>query len=136
MHTVGNIKRYHIARVYRRDNPQMSRGRFREFYQCDFDIAGSYPPMMADSEVLKVPLPPLRGAAFAAPVHPISMPVSQLPPSRGLQSGSPSSWREWRHLRDSTELSHRRQQRGAAALHQPSGGFGRVWPAAGGDGDP
>ena len=27
MHSVGNIKRYHIARVYRRDNPQMSRGR-------------------------------------------------------------------------------------------------------------
>jgi histidyl-tRNA synthetase len=27
----------------RRDNPMMNRGRFREFYQCDFDIAGSYP---------------------------------------------------------------------------------------------
>jgi histidyl-tRNA synthetase len=54
MHAVGNIKRYHIARVYRRDNPAMNRGRFREFYQCDFDIAGTYPSMMADSEVLKV----------------------------------------------------------------------------------
>lgn len=54
MHAVGNIKRYHIARVYRRDNPAMARGRFREFYQCDFDIAGTYPSMMADSEVLKV----------------------------------------------------------------------------------
>lgn len=30
----GNIKRYHIAKVYRRDNPAMARGRFREFYQC------------------------------------------------------------------------------------------------------
>jgi histidyl-tRNA synthetase len=54
MHAVGNIKRYHIARVYRRDNPAMNRGRFREFYQCDFDIAGAYPAMMADAEVLKV----------------------------------------------------------------------------------
>lgn len=54
MHNVGNIKRYHIARVYRRDSPAMNRGRFREFYQCDFDIAGAYPTMMADAEVLKV----------------------------------------------------------------------------------
>jgi hypothetical protein len=26
---VGNIKRYHIGKVYRRDQPQMNRGRFR-----------------------------------------------------------------------------------------------------------
>jgi len=37
---IKNIKRYHIARVYRRDNPAMNKGRFREFHQCDFDIAG------------------------------------------------------------------------------------------------
>lgn len=54
MHPVGNIRRYHIGKVYRRDNPQMKRGRFREFYQCDFDIAGQYPPMIADSEILAV----------------------------------------------------------------------------------
>lgn len=30
----GNIKRYHIAKVYRRDQPAMAKGRFREFYQC------------------------------------------------------------------------------------------------------
>lgn len=29
---ISSIKRYHIAKVYRRDNPQMKRGRFREFY--------------------------------------------------------------------------------------------------------
>ena len=51
---LGNIKRYHIARVYRRDQPQAARGRFREFFQCDFDIAGAYPPMVPDAEVLKV----------------------------------------------------------------------------------
>lgn len=40
MNSVGNIKRFHIAKVYRRDNPNISKGRYREFYQCDFDIAG------------------------------------------------------------------------------------------------
>ena len=28
------MKRYHIAQVYRRDQPAMTRGRYREFYQC------------------------------------------------------------------------------------------------------
>ena len=32
----------------------MNKGRFREFYQCDYDIAGVYPLMVADSEALKV----------------------------------------------------------------------------------
>ncbi|GLC65359.1 hypothetical protein PLESTF_000284700 [Pleodorina starrii] len=54
VHSIGNIKRYHIGKVYRRDQPQMTRGRFREFFQCDFDIAGAYAPMVADAEVLKV----------------------------------------------------------------------------------
>lgn len=27
-----SIKRFHIAKVYRRDQPQMSKGRYREFY--------------------------------------------------------------------------------------------------------
>lgn len=51
---ITNIKRYHIARVYRRDQPAMSRGRFREFYQCDFDVAGSFAPMVPDAEVIGV----------------------------------------------------------------------------------
>ena len=74
-----NIKRYHIAKVYRRDQPAMTKGRMREFYQCvstrvlprqtirlakyqppvwmwlqDFDIAGSYDPMLPDSECLAI----------------------------------------------------------------------------------
>lgn len=32
----------------------MSRGRFREFYQCDFDIAGTYDLMMPDAEAVAV----------------------------------------------------------------------------------
>lgn len=51
---VSSIKRFHIAKVYRRDRPAMERGRFREFYQCDFDIAGAYPIMVPDAEVLVV----------------------------------------------------------------------------------
>ncbi|KAI3968609.1 hypothetical protein MKW92_028139 [Papaver armeniacum] len=46
------FKRYQIGKVYRRDNP--SKGRFREFYQCDFDIAGKYCTMGPDFEVVKV----------------------------------------------------------------------------------
>ncbi|XP_058444126.1 histidine--tRNA ligase isoform X2 [Malaya genurostris] len=54
MGNVFNIRRYHIAKVYRRDNPAMTKGRYREFYQCDFDIAGSYDPMLPDAECVKV----------------------------------------------------------------------------------
>ena len=31
-----NIKRYQIAKVYRRDQPSVKKGRMREFYQCVF----------------------------------------------------------------------------------------------------
>ena len=53
-HGITSIKRYHIAKVYRRDKPAIERGRFREFYQCDFDIAGPSGPMIADSEVISI----------------------------------------------------------------------------------
>ena len=51
---IQNIKRYHLAKVYRRDQPAVAKGRMREFYQCDFDIAGSYDPMLSDAEVVRV----------------------------------------------------------------------------------
>jgi histidyl-tRNA synthetase len=54
MNKVTNIKRYHIAKVYRRDNPSIARGRLREFYQCDFDIAGNYDAMLPDAECVKI----------------------------------------------------------------------------------
>lgn len=45
------FKRYHIAPVWRHEEPQ--KGRYREFYQCDVDIVGSpYPE--ADAEILEV----------------------------------------------------------------------------------
>jgi histidyl-tRNA synthetase len=37
---IQKIRRYSIGKVYRRDQPQLSKGRLREFYQADFDILG------------------------------------------------------------------------------------------------
>lgn len=45
------FKRYHIAPVWRAEKPQ--RGRYREFYQCDFDIIGTK-SILADAEILAV----------------------------------------------------------------------------------
>lgn len=45
------FKRYHVAPVWRADRPQ--RGRFREFWQCDADIAG-VASMVADAEIISV----------------------------------------------------------------------------------
>lgn len=45
------FKRYHVAPVWRADRPQ--RGRFREFWQCDADIAG-VDSMTADAEIISV----------------------------------------------------------------------------------
>ena len=51
---IQTIKRYHIAKVYRRDQPAMKKGRMREFYQCDFDIAGVYDKMVPDAEIIRI----------------------------------------------------------------------------------
>ena len=56
-----SMKRYAIGKVYRRDAPAISRGRYREFYQCDFDIAGEWPAGVADAETLSVLVQILRG---------------------------------------------------------------------------
>lgn len=52
-HGITKIKRFQIGKVYRRDAPAIERGRFREFYQCDFDIAG-IDSILADVEVVIV----------------------------------------------------------------------------------
>src|SRR3954453_15234 len=52
------FKRYQIAPVWRAENPQ--RGRFREFWQCDADIAGSASPL-ADAEVIAIMAEALEG---------------------------------------------------------------------------
>jgi len=52
------FKRYHIAKVFRGENTQ--RGRYREFFQCDFDIVGTDAPS-ADLDILL-----LMGRSLAA----------------------------------------------------------------------
>ncbi|KAH3668188.1 hypothetical protein OGAPHI_001942 [Ogataea philodendri] len=61
MNGIANIKRYHIAKVYRRDQPAMTKGRMREFYQCDFDVAGSYDSMVPDAEIMNILVSGLTG---------------------------------------------------------------------------
>ncbi|XVE62177.1 hypothetical protein DITRI_Ditri06bG0097600 [Diplodiscus trichospermus] len=59
MNGLTSFKRYHIDKVWRRDNP--SKGRYREFYQCDFDIAGQYEKMGPDFEVVRILYEVLNG---------------------------------------------------------------------------
>ena len=44
----------------------MNKGRFREFYQCDFDIAGAYSLMIPDAEVLSVVCQILSGLGIGS----------------------------------------------------------------------
>ena len=47
------FRRFQIGKVYRKDHPQIDKGRFREFYQCDFDILGTDNNLMIfDTEIL------------------------------------------------------------------------------------
>lgn len=78
------FKRYHIAPVWRADNPQ--RGRFREFWQCDADIAGS-PSMLADAEVVSILAEAL--GAVGLPNFTIRISHRKLLESLGLAAGVP-----------------------------------------------
>lgn len=51
---LSQLKRYQIDRVYRRDQPNVSSGRYREFVQCDFDICGHYDSMLPDAECISI----------------------------------------------------------------------------------
>lgn len=57
-----SLRRYQVGKVYRRDNPAMNSGRFREFYQADFDIVGDHPSMWADAEVIATAVAALHAA--------------------------------------------------------------------------
>jgi histidyl-tRNA synthetase len=78
------FKRYQIAPVWRADNPQ--RGRFREFWQCDADIAGSA-SMLADAEVVAIMAEAL--AAVGLPNFVIRISHRRLLQSLGLATGVP-----------------------------------------------
>ncbi|KAF7304245.1 Histidyl-tRNA synthetase [Mycena chlorophos] len=47
-------KIWQVGKVYRRDNPVMSKGRMREFSQADFDISGVWDPMIPDGEIISL----------------------------------------------------------------------------------
>jgi histidyl-tRNA synthetase len=49
MNKIQTIKRYQIAKVYRRDNPAMTKGRYREFVQCV-----SYKPNKPNFSIINV----------------------------------------------------------------------------------
>ncbi|XP_035979670.1 histidine--tRNA ligase, mitochondrial isoform X1 [Halichoerus grypus] len=54
MNKVKKMKRYQVGKVWRRESPTIVQGRYREFCQCDFDIAGQFDPMIPDAECLKI----------------------------------------------------------------------------------
>jgi histidyl-tRNA synthetase len=56
------FRRYHIAPVWRAERPQ--KGRYREFYQCDVDIAG-IESVAADAEIVALVTTALRRLGFA-----------------------------------------------------------------------
>ena len=49
---VSEMRRYQIGKVFRRDNP--SPGRYREFYQCDYDCLGDNIEWATDAETLSL----------------------------------------------------------------------------------
>lgn len=51
---VVKIRRYQIAKVYRRDLPNPSRGRYREFYQADIDLIGEPETMIPEAQLLRI----------------------------------------------------------------------------------
>ncbi len=55
------FKRYQIQPVWRAERHQ--RGRYREFYQCDVDVAGSE-SMLADAEIIAIVVECLRELGF------------------------------------------------------------------------
>src|SRR3712207_2312987 len=76
------FKRYHIAPVWRAENPQ--RGRFREFWQCDADVAGSA-SMLADAEIVAIMAEAL--AAVGLPNYTIHVSHRKLLESLGRAAG-------------------------------------------------
>jgi histidyl-tRNA synthetase len=79
------FKRYQIAPVWRAENPQ--RGRFREFWQCDADIAGSASPL-ADAEVIAIMAEALEGIGI--PEFTIRISHRRLLESLGRAAGVPA----------------------------------------------
>lgn len=46
-----SMRRFQVGKVFRKDNPEVEKGRFREFYQADLDIVGTYEPLVSEIEI-------------------------------------------------------------------------------------
>lgn len=53
-HNITNMKKYQVGKVYRRDNPSIAQGRYREFIQFDADFVGNYDSMVPDAEIISI----------------------------------------------------------------------------------
>lgn len=62
---IKQMRRYSIGKVYRRDQPSAKTGRFREFYQADFDIYGEKQDgMLAEATLLNCVARVLKDLGF------------------------------------------------------------------------
>lgn len=62
-HMPKPFKRYQIQPVWRADQPQLVRGRYREFYQCDADTIGST-SLIVDAEIIALTYNVLKALGF------------------------------------------------------------------------
>ena len=51
---IESIKRFQTGKVYRKDTPNQSRCRLREFIQADYDIVGEYELMIPEAEIMRL----------------------------------------------------------------------------------
>lgn len=54
MNGLAKLKRYQMAPVFRRDNPSVTKGRFRQFMQLDYDCVGNNDLMVDDADTISV----------------------------------------------------------------------------------
>ena len=46
-----SMRRFQVGKVFRKDNSEVEKGRFREFYQADLDIVGNYEHLASEIEI-------------------------------------------------------------------------------------
>lgn len=51
---LSHMRRFQTGKVYRKDTPNPSRGRLREFIQADYDIVGEYESMIPEAEIMRL----------------------------------------------------------------------------------
>jgi len=82
-HLPKPFKRYQIQPVWRADSPQLRRGRFREFYQCDVDTVGSS-ELMADAEIIALMVDVFDKLSFSS----IQVTINSRKVLRGMITGA------------------------------------------------